>query len=108
MVHQLYENEAYPKGDFTGCSRPADTATRYLSLNNWPHGEFYIMRDENDDVHLWQLKGEPRRPDEVPTIFGALPPGFRRVHPSHYHDSQGPNPNGLGGVDPAIIAQGNR
>jgi hypothetical protein len=73
VVHQLFEHEAYPKGDFTGCVWPVATATRYLSVHNWPHGEFYIMRDENDRVHLWQLTGEPRRPDEVPTIFGALP-----------------------------------
>ena len=28
------------------------------------------------------------------------------VHPSHYHGSQGPLRNGLGGLDAAIIAQG--
>jgi hypothetical protein len=73
VVHALFEDTAFPKIDCTRCARPAETATRYLSVHSWPHGEWYIMRDENDTLHLWQLTGEPRRPDEVPTIFGASP-----------------------------------
>ena len=73
VVHRLCKDIAHPKIDFTRCARPEETATRYLSLHSWPHGEWYIMRDENDTLHLWQLTGEPRRPGEVPTIFGASP-----------------------------------
>jgi hypothetical protein len=70
-IYQLFGDFAYPRAFCSGCTDPAATASMALSLNTWPHGEWYIMRCAST-LHLWHLKGNAREGAEDPTIFGEL------------------------------------